>query len=69
MVGDEIKIRLKAPPLDGRANEALLDFLADRLSVPHTALSILSGASGRHKVVLVEGISAETVTQRLLGPA
>jgi hypothetical protein len=67
MAGDAIKIRLKAPPVDGRANEALLDFLAARLSVSHAALTILSGASGRRKVVQVAGISAEVATQRLLG--
>ena len=67
LAGDAIKIRLKAPPVEGRANEALLDFLATRLAVPHSALAILTGATGRHKVIQVTGINAELVAQRLLG--
>jgi uncharacterized protein len=66
VAGDAIKIRLKAPPVEGRANEELLDFLAKRLAVPRAALAIISGASGRHKIVQVVGISADLVAQRLL---
>lgn len=68
LVGDAIKIRLKAPPVEGRANEALLNFLARRLGVPHSALAIISGASSRHKIVQVTGISSDMAAQRLLAP-
>ena len=65
-VGGAIKIRLKAPPVDGRANDALLDFLAKRLDVPRSALAIAAGLAGRHKVVHVAGITVELATERLL---
>jgi uncharacterized protein (TIGR00251 family) len=68
LAGDALKIRLKAPPVEGRANEALLDFLAKRLALPRSALAISAGATGRRKVVQVSGLTAEAVTQRLLAP-
>jgi len=69
LTGEAIKIRLKAPPVEGRTNEALLDFLAKRLGVPHSALTIASGAGGRHKIVQVAGVSVEIAAQRLLSAA
>jgi uncharacterized protein len=65
IVGNAIKIKLKAPPVEGRANEALLDFLAKQLSVPRPSVNILSGATGRHKVVTVAGLSVEEASRRL----
>ena len=58
MHGDALKIRLKAPPVEGEANVALLRFLSKRLKVPLAALSIISGASSRRKTVLVPGNEA-----------
>jgi uncharacterized protein (TIGR00251 family) len=63
--GDAIKVRLTAPPVDGAANEALLRFLAVRLEVPRSALSLVSGGSGRSKVVAIEAISPEDASRRL----
>jgi uncharacterized protein (TIGR00251 family) len=63
--GDAIKVRLTAPPVDGAANEALLQFLAVRLQVPRNALSLVSGGSGRSKVVAIEAISPEDASRRL----
>jgi uncharacterized protein (TIGR00251 family) len=63
--GDAIKVQLTAPPVDGAANEALLQFLAVRLQVPRSALSLVSGGSGRAKVVAVEAISPEEASRRL----
>ena len=63
--GDAIKVRLTAPPVDGAANEALLQFLAVRLQVPRSALSLVSGGSGRSKVVAIEAISPEDASRRL----
>lgn len=57
--GDAVKIRLKAPPVDGAANEALCRFLADRLDVPRSAVTLLAGATGRAKRVALEGVSRE----------
>lgn len=65
--GDALKIRLAAPPIEGRANDCLLAFLAERLGVPRSALVLRSGHTGRRKVVLVAGLDAGAVSGRLLG--
>jgi uncharacterized protein len=56
-----LKIRLTAPPVDSRANEALCKFLAECLNVPHGAVRLLSGERSRTKRVEVQGISAEKI--------
>lgn len=56
-----LKIRLTAPPVDDRANEALCRFLAERLNVPRTAVKILSGEKSRTKRVQVQGIAAAQI--------
>lgn len=61
-----IKVRLSAPPVDGAANDALVNLLADELSVPRRDVSIVSGASSRSKTVAVAGVDAAAV-ERLLG--
>ena len=48
---DVLKIRLAAPPLEGRANEALRQFLARRLHLPPTSLTLLRGSHGRDKLI------------------
>ena len=53
--GDALKIRLAAPPVDGKANEALLKFLAERLRLPKAAVSLKSGQTSRRKVLEVVG--------------
>ena len=58
-------IRLAAPPVEGAANRALVDLLADRLGVPRTAIRLESGASGRHKRVRVAGMGPQQVASRL----
>ena len=63
--GDALKIRVAAPPIDGRANEALLAFLAKQLNVPPSALVIHAGAGGRHKRVLCTTLNAADVLARL----
>lgn len=55
--GDALKIRLAAPPVDGKANEALLRFIAERLGVAKSAVALKSGQTSRHKVVEVSGSS------------
>lgn len=52
-----VRIRLQAPPVDGLANEALVEFLADRLDVSRRMVRIVSGTSSRTKTVEVEGVS------------
>jgi uncharacterized protein len=64
-VGDALKLALTAPPVDGRANEACIEFFADLLDVPRSSVTIAAGQSGRNKVIRIAGLSAEEVRQRL----
>ena len=64
-VGDALKLSLTAPPVDGRANEACIEFFAKILKVPRSSITIASGQSGRNKVIRVAGVSAEYVRERL----
>ena len=57
--GDALKIRLAAPPIEGRANEALLKFIAELFEVPQRQVELLRGAQSRHKTVRVEGSKVE----------
>ena len=63
--GDGWKVRVSAPPERGRANEAVLDLLAERLELPRRSLSIVSGHGSREKTVLMEGIGPEETERRL----
>jgi uncharacterized protein (TIGR00251 family) len=64
-VGDALKVSLTAPPVDGKANEACIEFFAKLLKVPKASVSITAGLTGRNKVVRVEGVSAQEVRRRL----
>jgi len=64
--GDALKIRVAALPVDGAANDELIRFLARELSIPSTSVQIQSGANGRHKRVLVKGVTAQLVMARLI---
>lgn len=55
--GDALKIRLAAPPVEGRANAALVEFLAERFAVPQRAVSVVRGKQSREKVVEISGSS------------
>ena len=59
--GDAIKIKLAAPPVDGAANDALVEFLADRLAVSRRGVRIAAGTSSRLKTIEIEGISVQDV--------
>ena len=62
---DALRVRLQAPPVDGKANKALLRFLADTLDVPPTSLALLAGETGRHKRVFIPGLTEGQVRDRL----
>ena len=64
-LGDAVKIRLCAPPVDGAANAALVEFLAEQLGVPRSRVRLVSGATGRNKRIAVDGVTAATVKVRL----
>lgn len=63
--GAALKIRLAAPPVDGKANAALVGFIAERLGVPKSAVSLKSGLTSRRKVLEVIAAPSDTA-QRLL---
>lgn len=65
LFGTSLKIALNAPPVDGKANAALIRFLADRLSVPKKNIEICSGASSRDKRVFVSGVTLEKAKELL----
>jgi uncharacterized protein (TIGR00251 family) len=60
-----LKISLTTPPTDGRANEALVAFLAERLRLPRARIALLSGATSRSKTLRITGKSAAEVTAEL----
>jgi uncharacterized protein (TIGR00251 family) len=64
-LGDALKVALTAPPVEGRANEACIDFFTELLKVPRASITIVSGQSSRNKVIRVAGISAEELRRRL----
>lgn len=57
--GDFLKIRLTAAPVDGKANQALIELLARRLAVPKTCVKIRTGASSKRKIIQIENYSEE----------
>jgi len=64
-VGDALKLALTAPPVDGKANEACVEFFAKLLKVPRSSVTIASGQTSRHKLIRVAGLSVEEVRRRL----
>jgi hypothetical protein len=63
--GDALKIRIAAPPVDGEANRELLRFLAKRLHVTGSSICVVSGESGRNKVIEVQGTSPTAILAAL----
>ena len=64
--GDALRVRVQAPPVEGAANEAVVQVLAAALGVPARAVHIAAGASGRQKIVDVDGVDAAAAMSRLL---
>lgn len=63
--GEAVRIRLAAPPVEGKANQELIRLLADVLGVPKAAVRIVAGASARSKIVEVSGVHADAVRTAL----
>ena len=63
--GDAIKIRLQAPPVDGAANAALIEFIAGQLGVRRADVSLVAGESSRRKILRIRGLDPATAGQRL----
>jgi uncharacterized protein (TIGR00251 family) len=66
--GDAWKVRVSAAPERGRANEAVVGLLAERLGVPRRSLSVVSGQSSRDKVVELRGLAADEAERRVAQP-
>jgi uncharacterized protein (TIGR00251 family) len=69
MADGRIKIRLKAPPVDGKANTALIRFLAEVLDVPQKNIEIVAGETKRNKIVAILDLDQGTVQERIAGRA
>ena len=61
-----IKIRLTAPPVEGKANQALVEFLSEVLEVPRSKIDIVAGVNSREKLISILDLDAETVQERIL---
>lgn len=61
----QLKIAVQAPPVEGRANEALLDFLAQTFSIPKRSIALVSGELSRSKVFLLRGLNVAVARTRL----
>ncbi len=61
-----IRIRLTAPPVEGKANRALIDFLSKVLEVPASRIAIVAGETGRDKLVSIVGMTPEEAQRRIL---
>ncbi len=64
-IGDALKLALTAPPIEGRANEACIEFLAEFLKVPRSSITIAAGETSRNKVIRIAGMSADELRGRL----
>lgn len=64
-LGDELRIKVTAPPVDAAANEALLRLLADELDCPRGKVELVRGQTSRHKTIKLHGLSAEVVLTAL----
>jgi len=64
-IGNALKLSLTAPPIEGRANEACIEFLANLLKLPRSSVTIASGQNSRRKVIRVVGLSAEEIRRRI----
>lgn len=64
--GDAVKVKVAAPAVDGKANSALLEFLAEKIGVSARVVSLLMGEKSRDKVIAVEGVETDELRKRLL---
>jgi len=64
-LGEELRIKVTAPPVDAAANEALLQLLSERLDCPRRQLALVRGQTSRHKVVKIYSLSMAEVAERL----
>jgi hypothetical protein len=66
--GEEWKLAVTAPPVEGRANQACIELVAERLGIPRSAVRIARGQSGRKKILEIEGLPIGEIERRLGSP-
>jgi uncharacterized protein (TIGR00251 family) len=66
-IGNELRIKVTAPPVDSAANEALIRLLAETLDCPRNRIDLVRGNTSRHKLLKLHGISAEVALAKLAG--
>ena len=64
-IGDALKVSVTAPPLEGKANDACIEFFAKVLEVPRSSVTIAAGQTSRNKLIRVAGLSAVEIKKRL----
>jgi uncharacterized protein (TIGR00251 family) len=64
-VGDFLKLALTAPPVDGKANQAVIEFFAELFAFPRSSVTIASGETSRNKIVRIAGVSKALAEQKL----
>lgn len=65
VMGDAVKLAITAPPVDGKANQAVVEYLAELFQVSKSSIAIVSGETGRNKLIAVRGLKAEQVRKAL----
>jgi len=65
IVGNALKLALTAPPVEGRANQAVIEFLAELFAIPRSSVTIASGDTSRNKIVRISGLGRAAVEERL----
>jgi uncharacterized protein (TIGR00251 family) len=65
IVGDALKLALIAPPVEGKANQAVIEFFSELFAIPRSSVTIASGETSRNKIVRISGLNRESVEQRL----
>ena len=65
VMGDAIKVAITAPPVDGKANQAVIEYLAEVFRIAKSNVVIVSGETGRNKLIAVRGMTAEQVRTKL----
>ena len=64
-LGEALKVKVHAPPVEGRANEVLCEFLADELDLPRRAVTVLRGDTSRQKVLRIDGLTLAELKAKL----
>ena len=67
IVGEALKLSLTAPPVEGKANQAVIEFFADLFAIPRSSVTIASGETSRNKMVRISGLNRAAVEERLAG--